>query len=349
MVDRTVPSRFAVTLRGGPLTGRIEWTHLGSVEVLQTNVNAAQKMVRTEDHVRRGAQPEVSLAVRRKGAAIQSQFGVDRRLRPGDLYCTDLTSPFTYANGSGGTGVGLQIPVDRLGLPMDVIRLGAARLHCSVLYPIARDLILGLADAAADIADGEAADTLAVAATELARALLANASEDSRYHADAVRQTEFTRVRRHVRRHLSDPLLNADLIAANTGITPRRLYALCRENGIRLEQWIIQQRLNRSIAMLSHPGIDPLQHQVGGVVMRLRRSLPFHPPLSRGVRCHAAGVVGRRTALSAHQRRLFFARALINVGCSSRERSSTSAVLRASIETRPGSCRTAPETACRSA
>ena len=257
MVDRTVPSRFAVTLRGGPLTGRIEWTHLGSVEVLQTNVNAAQKMVRTEDHVRRGAQPEVSLAVRRKGAAIQSQFGVDRRLRPGDLYCTDLTSPFTYANGSGGTGVGLQIPVDRLGLPMDVIRLGAARLHCSVLYPIARDLILGLADAAADIADGEAADTLAVAATELARALLANASEDSRYHADAVRQTEFTRVRRHVRRHLSDPLLNADLIAANTGITPRRLYALCRENGIRLEQWIIQQRLNRSIAMLSHPGIDP--------------------------------------------------------------------------------------------
>jgi AraC-like DNA-binding protein len=256
IVDRTVPSRFAVTPHDSRLSGQIEWTHLGGVGLLQTTVNAGQTMVRTEEHVRRGTQPAISLAVRRTGTAGQSQFGVRRRLRRGDLYCTDLTSPFTYTNDAGGTGLGLQVPVDRIGLPVDVIRRGAARLPTSELYHVARNTLIELTVAATSVSDNETSDALGTAATELLRALLATASGDPSFRSDALRQTEFERVRHYVRRHLGDPLLNADAIAAHVG-----LYLLCRENGIRLEQWIIAQRLDRSIAMLSHPGVDPRSMQ----------------------------------------------------------------------------------------
>ena len=257
IVDRTVPARFAVTPHTEQLSGHIEWSPLGGVGLLQTTVNAAQTMERRADHVRRGSQHAVSLAVRRKGAAAQAQFGVHRQLRSGDLYCTDLAAPFSYTNDAGGKGVGLQVPVDRIGLPVDVIRRGAAQLPASDLYPMARDFVVGLADTAMTLADGPTSDALGVAATEMLRALLATASGDARYRADALRQMEFDRVRHYVRRRLCDPLLDADAIAAHVGITARRLYLLCRENGIRLEQWIIAQRLDRSIAMLSHPGLDP--------------------------------------------------------------------------------------------
>lgn len=253
VVDRTVPSRFDVTPLG-TVEGSIEWTALGPVSLLRTEVTAAQTMTRLAGHVRRGAPETLSIALRRHGSAFQDQFDVSRTLHPGDLYCTDLSAPFHYANTDGGTGIGLQIPFDRIGLPVDTIRRGAPRLPTSPVYPVIRDQLVELTHIATTLVDPVSADAAGAVVLELTRAVLASASGDERYGAGALAETAFARVRHHVRAHLSDAALDAASAAAAVGISPRRLYRLCQDNGVRFEQWIITARLDRAKVLLRSPG-----------------------------------------------------------------------------------------------
>jgi AraC-like DNA-binding protein len=61
------------------------------------------------------------------------------------------------------------------------------------------------------------------------------------------------RVAAYVGEHLRDPRLDAAHIASAHAVSVRHLYRLCAAAGIRLEQWIIQQRLTGACADLATP------------------------------------------------------------------------------------------------
>jgi AraC-like DNA-binding protein len=56
-------------------------------------------------------------------------------------------------------------------------------------------------------------------------------------------ETLLTRVRAHVRHHLTDPDLRPATIAAAHNVSLRHLYKVCAQAGFSLEQWIIGERL----------------------------------------------------------------------------------------------------------
>ncbi|ABW11043.1 transcriptional regulator, AraC family [Parafrankia sp. EAN1pec] len=251
IVALTVTSRFSVHAQHD-IRGRIESWIFGEVGLIRTTVNAGQHMIRTARHVRQDSAPPVlSFAQRRHGRAVQEQFGVRRELAAGELYCTDLSSAFEYANAEGGCGQGLQVPLASLGLPGEVVRRGAPNLARSPLYPLVTDHLTALARDAAALERDESAAGVGTATVELVRALLVSAARGPDEPPGTPAEIMLARVRHHVLAHLADSDLNADGIAAAVGVSVRHLYRLCREAEFSLEQWIVRNRLERARGALA--------------------------------------------------------------------------------------------------
>jgi len=119
---------------------------------------------------------------------------------------------------------------------------GLVRAH---LEQVTRDVEL--------LAGDPMAGSVAVATAELARALLASADGGRRAPDDVAAGTLLALVRGYVRRHLTDPELDVESIAAAHAISVRQLYRLCSAAGFSLEQWIIDQRLDGARGELSDP------------------------------------------------------------------------------------------------
>jgi AraC-like DNA-binding protein len=134
-----------------------------------------------------------------------------------------------------------------------VIRLSLGNLRASPLYRLVTDHITNLARAPATIAADPAAGAVATASIDLSRALLASAAGHDRLARQALAETLLSRIRAHVRRHLTDPDLSAAGIAAAHNISLRQLYKVCAGADLSLEQWIITERLQGARHELALP------------------------------------------------------------------------------------------------
>jgi AraC-like DNA-binding protein len=153
----------------------------------------------------------------------------------------DLSAPYDFSwSGDGAAGC-VQIPIDELGLPVDVIRRAVGNVRVSPLYRLVRHHVAQLAADADRICADPGAPALGAASIELARALLVSAAQvDAR---EVLADTLLTRVRAYVRQHLTDPDLGPAPIAAAHNVSLRHLYKVCARAGLSLEQWIIAERL----------------------------------------------------------------------------------------------------------
>jgi AraC-like DNA-binding protein len=95
----------------------------------------------------------------------------------------------------------------------------------------------------ADNVNGVAVASLGTATLALARALLASVSNDAELEREALEDSLMPRVMAFIRTHLSDASLDAASIAAANHVSVRQLYKTCAQADLRLEQWIIRQRL----------------------------------------------------------------------------------------------------------
>ncbi|MDY7090582.1 MAG: helix-turn-helix domain-containing protein, partial [Actinomycetota bacterium] len=99
---------------------------------------------------------------------------------------------------------------------------------------------------------------VAAASIDLVRALLVSAAGAGR-HARRVRfETLLSRVRAYARSHLADPDLSPATIAAAHNVSLRQLYKVCAEAELSLEQWIIEERLQRVRHALAQPDLAHL-------------------------------------------------------------------------------------------
>ncbi|MGY1633793.1 helix-turn-helix domain-containing protein [Geodermatophilus sp. SYSU D01186] len=220
---------------------------------LFTTDSSGFRLVRTPRHVRQEDPPVVALALQSSGLGRFTQFGTDQEVRAGELMLNDLRVPYSFSwSGSGGSRA-FQVPSEQLGLSPDVVRAAAPRLRASPLHDLVRDHLVGLTRDAGRLTADPAAATLGTATTELVRALLVSAAAPDRLVAGVRAETLATRVLAYARRHVTDPELTPERIAAAHNVSVRQLYKVCARAGVSLEQWLIEQRLEAARAELTSP------------------------------------------------------------------------------------------------
>ncbi|MET0417063.1 MAG: helix-turn-helix domain-containing protein [Actinoplanes sp.] len=221
---------------------RMEVCDLGGANIF-THRSSGIRLLRTAKLARQDAMPVVALSVQQRALGRLEQWQRRDVTPPGELLAVDLSGPYDYSwSGDGAAGC-IQIPLDHLALPVDVIRRGIGNLRASPLYRLVTDHIAGLAREPAAIATDPAADAVATASIDLARALLASAARNEPHARQALAETLLTRIRAFVRQNLADPDLSPARIAAAHNISLRHLYKLCADADLSLEQWIIAERL----------------------------------------------------------------------------------------------------------
>jgi AraC-like DNA-binding protein len=236
----------------GRVYARMEVCDLGDANIF-THRSSGIRLLRTAKLARQDAMPVVALSVQQRATGRLDQHGHRRLVPRGELLAVDLSAPYDYSwSGDGAAGC-IQIPLDRLGLPVDAVRQAAANLPASPLYRLVTSHIAHLARDPARIAADPAAPAVAAASIELARALLASAARSGPAARGVLADTLLTRIRTYVRQNLTDPELSPAAIAAAHNISVRYLYQLCAGAGFSLEQWIIAERLAGAHRDLARP------------------------------------------------------------------------------------------------
>jgi AraC-like DNA-binding protein len=252
-LEATMVSRVHFADPGPAPHARLDAWDLGGVMVLRADLAGEVALTRS---ARQGddTAPTVSFAVQELGVAQQEQFDKQRVVPRGGLALTEIASPYEYRWSGRGVCRALQVPVSRLGLPVDAVRRAVPLAHRSPLYGLVRAHLEQVTRNAGQLAGEPLVHSLASATIDLTRALLASVVGSGQAMDDVAAQTMLTQVRSYVRQHLTEPGLDAGQIAAAHAISVRQLYRLCSAAQFSLEQWIIHQRLEGARGELSDLG-----------------------------------------------------------------------------------------------
>jgi AraC-like DNA-binding protein len=281
MLDASVPMAITHEDPGQPIHARMHLWHLGAGELF-TSDNSGFRLHRAQRHLALEGKPYLALALQASGLCQFEQFGYQHVIRRDELMLTDLTAPYDVTwSGLGGSRC-FQVSYERLGLPEDMIRAAAPRLHTSPLYDLVRHHVNYLSAEADRLRDDAGLSALGNATTELFRALVASAAGHGALLRQVREETILTRVLAYARRHLTEHDLTPDHIAAAHNISRRQLYALFKHAGFSLEQWIITQRLEGARTDLTSPAS---QHRT---IAAIARSWGFTSPSHFTTRFRAA-------------------------------------------------------------
>jgi AraC-like DNA-binding protein len=234
----------------GDVHARMGLWELGGATIFTTRASGI-RLLRTPRQAKQDVMPVVALSVQQQAHGRHAQLARQAIVAPGELMAVDLSAPYDFSwSGHGAAGC-IQIPIDQLGLPVDVIRRAVGNVRETPLHRLVGQHIAHLVADADRLSVDPAATALGAASIELARALLVSAAHvDSR---EAMADTLLTRVRAYVRRHLTDPDLRPATIAAAHNVSLRHLYKVCAGAGLSLEQWIIDERIRGAREELSRP------------------------------------------------------------------------------------------------
>ena len=212
---------------------------LGGVGIFDAECSA-HTLVRSERRSSDDA-PELLLTYALRGTGLHRQFTHEVSVRESVFWPTYLPASYEHRITDTRT-LTAKFSHDVLGIPVDVVRPALEHLHHSPLAPLFKNHLSEVRRTVNDV-DGVAALSLGTATLSLARALVASVSPNSRMSRDAIGDVLLLRVKAFVREHLGDPELDAEAIAAVHFVSVRHLYKVCAAAGLRLEQWIIEQRL----------------------------------------------------------------------------------------------------------
>jgi AraC-like DNA-binding protein len=236
-----------------PVNARIAAWPLGSVEIFQVDTSAIW-LTRTAKTARLHPCDLVAFTVQARGPGLYSTGSSPRIVEPGQMVVCDVNRPFEYAWRGPGAVSTLNVPVDDVGVPTDIVAEASARVSSSPLYGLVCRHIRDLSLAAERLSVSTVADALGSTTIELVRALIATASDYPQVRREVAEDTLITQVRIYVNQHLGDPDLSPDTIAAGLAISPRQLYRICARVGLPPERLIIASRLGRARQELAEPG-----------------------------------------------------------------------------------------------
>jgi hypothetical protein len=213
--------RFADPRR--PARARLDAWDVGGIGVLRLELDGELTLSRSRRSIGADAEPTLSFVVQERGVALHEQFDHRRVVPRGSLALTDVASPYVYRWSGAGACRAVQLPVARLGVPVDVVHRALPRIHRSPLHGLVRAHLEQVTQDAELLSAQPAAASIAAVTFDLARALLASAGGGGRSPDDVAAETLPSRVRTYVCQHLTEPDLDVERIAAAHSISVRQL------------------------------------------------------------------------------------------------------------------------------
>jgi AraC-like DNA-binding protein len=243
VAQRYAPLEMEFAADLGPMAAHFLLTELGDL-VLCSSVSTAVKLHRTATLARDDLTPSVFVALQMTGSSVVVQGEREVVLRPGELVVYDSTKPFVLSDTAGMRQHKFRFPLDRVGLPADVLRQICATTLCPG-HPIAELAAayfyrLASRPASFERAGGEVVSEPSI---ELLRAVITTHLDAVELGKDSLYATLFVRIMEYVRIHLRDADLGAHQIAAEHHISVRHLYNILAANDVSLGDWIRTHRL----------------------------------------------------------------------------------------------------------
>ncbi|MGW5109301.1 AraC family transcriptional regulator [Nocardia sp. NPDC004123] len=235
------------------VSARVETWQVGPVTLMRANM-PGMSTTRSAAHVR--ASPTSMLTVSLLPSRTGRREHEHRRYvaRPGACEVFDYSRPLRFDWSGQDSPIGMFLDADHLDLPGDTIAAATGNLHTSPLHSLLTTQLASMIDRADGLTGDPAAEQLGHACIELLRAVLISAAEHGPCDGTAVPAHLLMRqILDFTRRRATDPDLHVPTIAAAHHISVRRLYRLCAEAGISLEQRLIAARLDHARRLLSAP------------------------------------------------------------------------------------------------
>lgn len=246
------PTRVECRRHASEAVHRMSAWHLGPLIAARSQGSSA-RLVRGRSEVSRTENPQLLLSYFARGATRATlATRDDRTCRAGDLLVNDLGRTFTMDWPDDHDLWGLQVPLDHLGVPEDVLARGLASSGASPLLPVLRRHVASVCAALPAGVGVVAAEALGQVTVDLARAVLTTAGAAPRLAREALHETLPLRAERYILEHLEDPGLSVDRVAAAHFVSVRQLYyawAGTHDEGI--AAWIAERRLERAARQLT--------------------------------------------------------------------------------------------------
>jgi AraC-like DNA-binding protein len=192
---------------------------------------------------RRSTMEAVSIGTQVSGQTIKTIGDQCQAFSPGQISLTDFGSPYQWRSTGDSTTMSLRFTYAELCLPVGQIRSAAGDLVTSPLYDLFQTHVLQLYSFLDEDMPASAAESLASATLELARAVIATVGQQDAARNDVANEALVTRIEAYVQQRLADPGLSPESIAHAHHISVRQLYKLWSGRELGLAEWIMRGRL----------------------------------------------------------------------------------------------------------
>ncbi|GGM23922.1 transcriptional regulator [Streptomyces fumigatiscleroticus] len=241
-----------VAVRPGPgaaFAGRIETSVLDGIGFTALSAGP-QQVARTRRLIARDQEDVLLANIQLGGRARLEQNGRVAVLAPGAMAFVDSTRPYALDFAGDFSQLVVKVPTARLP-HRSLSAATAVELSASGPGRVVTDLLVGLHRVQSH--DPGAAAALLPHAVDLLGTGLAWAADSTLPAASAAALTR-ERVHRFVRRHVTDPRLDAAAVAAGCGVSRRTMYRALAEDGESLTQLIRRLRVSHAQRLVrAHP------------------------------------------------------------------------------------------------
>lgn len=249
-----------------PLHGRIDSTVHGDLHVARVQ-SSPQHVERTRALAGSATDAYVLLSVQLRGRTLVRQGGREAMLEPGCIAFYDTSRPYTLDLPEDFDQIVLHLPHAALvqdlpaGLDGMALRLGAADPFAQALVAIAPQLLRlagsGRADVAARAAT-TARDLMALALDTLTSPAEPGTAPAGQVSCSGTADALVWRTRAAMSRRLADPDLAPAMLAAEVGVSLRRVQEAFRQRGGSVAEALWEMRLELARSLLLAPARWPI-------------------------------------------------------------------------------------------
>ncbi|MBM7172112.1 helix-turn-helix domain-containing protein [Streptomyces sp. G44] len=237
-----------------PAGGAVTLHHFGYVDMI-TCAAGPLALTRGPGPAVAGVPESVALLVPRAGAVRVAQDGRRACAADGELALIDLGRAFSLAWESPSRFLLFRLPLHALHVPVADLRRATGR---ALTPPDAVDALLtpllGYLDESAARLPAGVAERLGGVVTDAVADLLGELSEEAASPARSGPRQQVVTIRQYIERHLGDPELSAERIAAAHFISVRYLHRLFEGEGITVSRLIQRRRVEQCARELSRRG-----------------------------------------------------------------------------------------------
>ncbi|MFE1902918.1 helix-turn-helix domain-containing protein [Streptomyces gardneri] len=234
-----------------PSVGTIATNRLGPLQFSVVEAGP-QTVSRHAALISRGGGEYVTVTLQHQGTGRLTQDGVEALVQPGTFTCSDAGRPYRREHPDDFRFTAIRVPKSVLGVSDADLRAitGTVFDGRGGTSGVVAGYLAHLADRAAGF-DPYTGRQLAMTAADLLTVLVRERQGRLNPHASEVARGMLVRVKEYILRHLADPDLSPERIAAAHHMSVRYLHKLFQPEGTTVCRWIHRERLERCRRELS--------------------------------------------------------------------------------------------------